>query len=717
MSQQTPYLERRRHILLDMHIPDWDERFLAEFDPAAYVELCASAGADAVMVYCNSHAGQCYWPTTTGQVHRNVADRDIVGETVTLLHERGIAVCGYYSTIFNNWAYTEHPDWRLVASAPGGLMGQGSRYGLCCPANPDYLDFMLAQTGELVERYPFDAVFFDMAFWPDLCVCASCQRRAREETGREIPARVDWQDPAWCRFQAARERWLAEMFGQLRERVRTTLQVPAFLNSDLLACNWVGGASAEICALNDLLGGDFEARALFDVSAALTPSLIQYMYAVSGYGGGVSDLTSTVVQQARAMSAVAFGGQFMAIDAVEPDGRVNPQTYARLGEVFDAMRPYHDHSGGQLLADVGVYSSPPSRMRLADDGTPIDALPPGSPFGPDDPHWLAFQGALHALNEAHLPAVALTRADLGRLAEVPVVILPDVVRMDAEEVEAFRAYVAGGGRLYASGHTSQLATDGTGHDDFLLADLFGCHLRGEAPEAIAYLRPASDQLARALGPLEYVTVGEPSELERMFRPVDAPAVLMVDLDPGSDTETDVLMTVTVPYGGGWGTRDDEGWSSIHSAPPWEDTARPAVVRHRCGAGEVIYSTVAVEGARGRTAGESRRLFVELTRQLLGRPPAFEAEAHPHALTTVFHEPAEARLRLSFLNAPPDAPPLPMPSIRFRLAAPEGARFTSLRRMPDGEEVAFSLDESGGLRAEIRDLELFEMLYANYEVTR
>jgi hypothetical protein len=713
MRERASYLDCRRHVLLDMHIPDWDERFLAAFDPAAYVELCAAAGADAVMVYGNSHAGQCYWPTATGQAHRNLAGRDVVGETVGLLHERGIAVCAYYSTIFNNWAYTAHPDWRLVASAPGGLMGPGTRYGQCCPANPAYLDFMLAQTGELVERYPFDAVFFDMAFWPDVCVCDSCRRRLRDETGDELPERVDWRDPAWCRFQAARERWLADMFRRLRERVHATLAVPVFLNSDLLACHWVGGASAEICALNDLLGGDFEARAVFDLSVALTPSLIQYMVAVSGYGGGVSDLTSAAAQKARAMSAVAFGGQFMAIDAVEPDGRVNPQTYARLAEVFAAMAPYNGRGAGRPLADVGVYWSPASRVRLEDNGTPLDALPPGAPFGPDDPHWLAFQGALHALHEAHLPVVALTRADLGRLHEIPVVVLPDVVRMDREEVAALRAYVAGGGRLYASGHTSRLGTDGTDGDDFLLADLFGCHLRGQAPEAVTYLRPACEALAHALDPLAYVAVGEPSELERMFRPIDPPDALLVDADPGAE----VLMTVTVPYAEGRGTRDDEAWSSIHSAPPWEDTARPAVVRHRHGAGEVIYSTVAVEGARGRLAGAAQRLFVELVRLLLGRPPAFEAEAHPHALTTVFHEPEEARLRLSFLNAPPDAPPLPLPSIRFRLAAPDGARFTALRRVPDGEEVAFSLDGSGGLQAEIRDLELFDMLDATYEVAR
>jgi hypothetical protein len=695
-----------------MHIPDWDERFLSRFDPAAYVELCASAGADAVMTYCNSHAGLCYWPTDVGPVHRNLVGRDVVGETVGLLHARGIAVCAYYSAIFNNWAYSAHPEWRLVASAPGGAFGPGTRYGQCCPANPEYLEFMLAQTEELITTYPFDAFFFDMVFWPDVCVCESCRRRCREETGADIPRRVDWGDPAWCRFQAAREAWLADAFRRLRACVKATRAVPVFLNSDLLSFNWVGGASEEICALNDLLGGDFEARALFELSAAVTPSLLQYMVPISGYGGGVSDLAPAESQTRHALAAVAFSGQFMAIDAVEPDGRVNPGTYERLRDVFDAMRPYDECRGGQPLAEIGVYCSTASRISLAHDGVPLDRLPPGAPFAPAGDHWRAAQGALRALNEAHLAGVAVTRADLARISELPLLVLPDVTRMDEDEVEAIRAYVAGGGRLLTSGRTSLLTTAGVQHDDFLLADVLGCHFRGEAPEALTYLRPLSEALARTLAPLEYVAVGEPSGIERMFRPVPAATVLEV----GVDDDAEPLMALTVPYAGGRGTRDDRNWSNIHSAPPWEDTSRPAVVRHRFGAGEVIYSTTDLAAASGRLAGVSRRLFVELVRTLLGRPAAFEADAHPHAWTTVFHEPDASRFRLSFLNAPPDpdVPALPLPAIRFRLAAPEGARFTALRRAPAGQALRFEIGTDGAMEAEIPSLERFEMVHAHYE---
>lgn len=704
----STYLRSQRHILLDMHIPDWDERFLAQFDPAAYVDLCASAGAQAVMVYANSHAGQCYWPTRSGHMHRSLGGHDVVGETVALLRDRGLAVCAYYSAIFNNWAYATHPEWRIVAAEPGGLFGPGTRYGQCCPSNPAYLDFMLRQTEELAGGYAFDAFFYDCVFWPDVCVCDACRARWREEAGAEIPEVVDWCAPEWCAFQDARERWLVDAARQLRTRVKASLEVPVFLNAAICEFSWVAGASPELIALNDVMGGDFR-HVGFPLSAGVTPTVLQYMHPISGYGGGVSDLESVEEQTVHAFTAVAFGGQYTPIDAVEPDGRVNAAAYEHIRETFDAVRPYEAYLGGRLVADVAVYESTRSHMDLSENGRGIGDLHPGAPMVHDGPHWIALRGALRALGEAHLPATVITRADLGRLAEFPVVVLPNVLRMDRQEVEAFRAYVAGGGRLYASGASSLLTTDGAQHDDFLLADVLGCHRVGVAPEAVTYLRPATGELAAAVAPIDYVAIGEPLVLWRRIEPAPPPTAL----DIRADADAEVLVTATLPYAGGRGSRDDEGWANIHSSPPWEDTARPVVVRHAFGAGQAIYAAVDVEAGSGRLGSGSHALFVALVRLLLGREPAYEAEAHPNVVMTGFHDTERSTLRLCFLNAPASYPALPIPAIPFRLACPEGARFSALRLVPDGEELPFSLDERGDLRATIRDLRTFAMVTAHY----
>ena len=42
--------ETRRRLLVDMHIPDWDDRFLAGYDPRSIAEAAADIGADGVML-------------------------------------------------------------------------------------------------------------------------------------------------------------------------------------------------------------------------------------------------------------------------------------------------------------------------------------------------------------------------------------------------------------------------------------------------------------------------------------------------------------------------------------------------------------------------------------------------------------------------------------------------------------------------------------------
>ena len=57
------YQRSYRRNLVDMHITDWDERFLSQFDPQHYVDTVCLAHPTAAMVYAHSHVGHCYYPT------------------------------------------------------------------------------------------------------------------------------------------------------------------------------------------------------------------------------------------------------------------------------------------------------------------------------------------------------------------------------------------------------------------------------------------------------------------------------------------------------------------------------------------------------------------------------------------------------------------------------------------------------------------------------
>ena len=88
-----------RRLLVDTHVPDWDDRLLASFDPADYVSTIAGAGFQSLMQYANSHVGLCLWRTKIGQMHRNMKGRDYFGEVMEQCHRHGLHRIAYYSLV------------------------------------------------------------------------------------------------------------------------------------------------------------------------------------------------------------------------------------------------------------------------------------------------------------------------------------------------------------------------------------------------------------------------------------------------------------------------------------------------------------------------------------------------------------------------------------------------------------------------------------------
>ena len=62
-------------------------------------------------------------------------------------------VVGYYSLIFNNWAAENHPSWEQFDENGNTWRQRGQRYGLCCPNNEEYREFVKVQIDELAREF------------------------------------------------------------------------------------------------------------------------------------------------------------------------------------------------------------------------------------------------------------------------------------------------------------------------------------------------------------------------------------------------------------------------------------------------------------------------------------------------------------------------------------------------------------------------------------
>src|SRR4051812_24709587 len=174
-----------RRAVIDMHIPDWDPKFLSEFDPDQYVDALVRSRAQSIVCYAQSHVGLFNYPTKVGKQHTGLRGRDIVAEMIERCHQHRIAVVLYTSLIHDRWSFDTHRDWRMK-NARGEDLRPNQRFGVVCPNSP-YREYVRAWVREICERFDFEGIRFDMTFWTNVCYCAHCQARWQKEVGGDMP--------------------------------------------------------------------------------------------------------------------------------------------------------------------------------------------------------------------------------------------------------------------------------------------------------------------------------------------------------------------------------------------------------------------------------------------------------------------------------------------------------------------------------------------------
>lgn len=682
-----------------MHIPDWDDQFLSKLKPADLMKTVARSHCDSFMLYCNSHVGQAFYPSKIGPVHRALGKKDFVGDVLTLGHKRKLSVIAYYSAVFNNAAFLEHPEWRIIPRQ-GESLYDSSRYGTCCPNSP-YRDFAIAQTEEICRRYPFDGIFFDMLFWPYACYCPHCTERFQREEGQALPVVINWNDPTWVAFQRARERWMSELAGDLTAAVRRTrpgMSVTHQMSPVLL--DWRLGMPYSITEHCDYASGDFYGPPtqqsvvckIFESLSLNRP--FEFMTSRCLHLRDHVTTKSASRMEAQASLAPAHAASFMFIDAIDPQGTLNRPVYDRMGAIFKKLEPYEKFLGGELRAEVAIYVSSESRFDFRENGIDVGANANRSDNMATEfagAHMAAVMGAARSLQEAHIPFAVVTQRTLDQLSRYRVVLLPNVLLMSDAEIDAVRRYVVQGGRVYASGYSSLVAENGTVRADFGLADVYGVSARGEMRHDLAFFTPSQRALIRSLAPQEHL-------------------IHHAGWIPVQNKSATLLSNLTLPwYPENEGTVRKPSFASIHSTPPALQAHGPGLTMRRYKRGQICYASGPIES---EPQPVSRHFFAALIRQLLGRPSFVEVDAPAFVEVTVYDKAAEQRLNLSLISLRQEEEPVPCAgSIRVRLDKKN--RVTSVRQLPSRKSVPFRRI-AGGIEFSFADFEIFSLFELHYQ---
>lgn len=573
-----------RRTLLDMHVADWSEEFLSQISPEQYVSALKAANVQGAMVYAKAHTGLCFWPSSIGRMHKGLKGRDFLGETISLCHKEDISVIVYFTQIFDNWAYDNHPAWRCV-TANGHTFREfeedegpfkNNRYGIVCPNNPEYRQYVRDNLQELNRMYDFEGMFLDMTFWPDICYCPHCRERYFRETGRdEMPRVIDWNDPEWLAFQKLREDWMEDFALFATAAVKEVApHVTIEHQFSMVTSAWRHGSTEKLMNAVDYAGGDYYGGYLQQTFINkyynnVSPAL-PFIYHTSRCDPDLNHHTTTKTREElllHVITALIHNGAFLLVDAINPDGTICPEVYTDLLQsVFEETKQYEPYIGEHLSSDVSVWFSTFAKYDPQDSGTNVaarndrasKALTATSEIYLDAPVKLA-----SILRQYNIPFNVIPGKNLKGLKQ-KVLALSHVAQIRDDEMDAIEAYVRSGGNLYVSGVI--------GHPR--LAALLGIRCTGMTEHDMTYMRPTE------AGASYFEGFSAASPLT-----IDGKQIL-AEAEPGCE----ILATLTLPYTKP-GMRE---FASIHSNPPGIHTDSPAMIRRKIGEGTAVWSAAPIE---------------------------------------------------------------------------------------------------------------------------
>lgn len=393
---------------------------------------------DYIQVDCKGHAGYTSYPTKVG----NPAP-GFVGDPLRVWRqgtaERGVALYMHYSGVWDSRAIELHPDW-AVRNADGSTNKNAtSVFG-------PYADRLLVpQLRELAGDYGTDGVWVDGECWATVPDYGDAALKAfREATGiTEVPRKGDaphWFE--WMEYQ--REGFRKYLRHYLSEVKRTH---PKFE----IASNWafsdhmpepvsapVAFLSGDFSPQNSVNSARFSARCLANQGKPW--DLMAWSFA--NVKSGPRQQKSAVQLQREAALVLAQGGGFQAYFTQRRDGSVDLAKMDAMAEVAKFCRERQAISHRAIVVpQVALLYSRASHYRQSPQL-----------FTPNSPAVRSLRGALQGLVDSqHCVQIVSEHHLRGRMADWPLIVLPECDYLDADFRDELIRYVKQGGRLLAMG--------------------------------------------------------------------------------------------------------------------------------------------------------------------------------------------------------------------------------------------------------------------------
>ena len=463
-----------RQVHLDFHTSELIPNIGGKFNKKEFQDMLKLGHVNSITIFAKCHHGWAFHETTANKMHPYL-NFDLLDAMIDACQEIGVKTPVYISAGLDEKIAREYPQWLTrnkddSSGWAGSFFNAG--YHLFCFNSP-YLEVLKDQCRELAEKFKdksdqVNGFFLDICS-PRICYCQNCVKILRDngKDPRDDAAVRELGDATYKKYYTEINKIIHDVNPNFR----------IFHNGGHLASGRRDMAFANThLELESLPTGGW-GYDHFPMSARYAHGLGMEFLGMTGKfhttWGEFGGYKHPNALKYEAALSIANGAKCSIGDQMHPEGFLDKATYELIGAAYSEVEKVEEYCDDvESIADIAL---------LCDDHY-------ASQYGSDayqssrEPH--SFVGATRMMIEGkYLFDIIDVEVESDKLSGYKVVVLPDCMCLTDELKAKLAKFVAGGGKILASG-VSALDTQ---QKEFAFD--FGATFEGKNEYNPTYLRP------------------------------------------------------------------------------------------------------------------------------------------------------------------------------------------------------------------------------------
>ena len=567
-----------RQIHLDFHTSELIPDVAADFDEREFIRTLQAARVNSINVFAKCHHGYAYYDTAIATKHPSLKI-DLLGAMTRSCHGGGINVNYYYSLVWDVLQSRQHPEWLAVDRDGKHLGGPPTDAWPWLCMNTPYLDHVIRENREIVSKYKLNGAFFDILRMPETgCFCTWCVADRKRlgvadifQHNKIIARRVEKALTGLLDGGA--------VFYNSRSVIGMRDELDAFTHLEIESLPTGGWGYTHF---------QHRVRYMRNLGKDCVGMTGRFHKSWGDFGG----LKNSAALEFECLNFAANGVKACVGDQLHPRGRLDAETYKRIGAVYSKLEMLEKWTQNcRAVADIGVIATAATNPEMTAAKVPV-----------------VDQGFTNMLLELHQQFDVL---DLDSdFALYKLLIVPDEIRPSPRLIAKLEAYVQRGGAMIVTG--TSLVENGR-----FATRALGVSYNGPARFSGEYMVLKTDPFG------------------------DLAATSYFLYQPGESITAERGTQVLATYGHPYFDRGPQHFFSHRQTPMERVSDEPLITRKD----RVVYIANPFFRSYARDAyGIQKQVIGELIRQLMPRPSVIAPNLPSTAQVTMLEQRTQGNLR-------------------------------------------------------------------------